>query len=45
MNVLIRFSINSWRPLVFGAASPLSSMYFSSEAKLALPASISAPMP
>ncbi len=41
----MRFSNISWRPLWFGAASPLASMYFSSEAKVCLPVSISAPSP
>src|SRR5215213_6892465 len=43
--VLIKFSIISCRPLGFGVASPFSSMIFSSDLKLCLPASISLPRP
>lgn len=42
---LTMFSNNSCCPLAFGVTSPLSSMYFSSDAKSCLPASISAPIP
>jgi len=45
INSLIKFSKNSWRPLVFAAGSPFLSMYFSSAAKLLRPDSISLPMP
>lgn len=45
MYVLMMFSSSSCRPLMLGVASPFSSMYFSSEAKLSLPASIRSPMP
>jgi len=43
--VLIKFSIISCRPLLLGVISPFSSMYRSSDAKLDLPLSISAPTP
>jgi hypothetical protein len=44
-NLLIKASIISCRPLEFGAASPFSSAYASSSAKVTEPFSIFAPIP